>query len=360
MRGPGKYALLLAMVVYACGKRAEPVKAGPPQAEPPKWVTHVELERSKLCGLGVAGAGYDDRSPYPKQLSQERAVRNLAGILGTSVQEAIVDKSNSKGTQVELARALHVDDTLIEKVKQLAESDYWLDHEGVGPFAQKNFTYAHTCIDAAKAAATFKVDPKTLIAGLRKPVTPQKKPRWLKVAGKQADGRICAVGFSLPMFFADKTFEGVVEDVRGQLAEVIETLVSSYYEELTNDKQMAIEAMTVATTQALSKGVIVTDFWYDRDGIGPNRRARSTYGLGCVYPMDIIETSLAAVEEKLPDEKDKIARVRENAERAFDALDAEIDKRDGQASANVTPAPAPTPTPSDAPSADIAPAAATP
>jgi hypothetical protein len=350
MRTAGKL-VWVALLASACGKEAAPAKVVPEGVPPPSWVTRVELSRSKLCGVGIAGAGYDDHSPYPKRLSQERAIRNLAGVLGTSVQEAIIDKSTNHRQEIEMARALHVDEALIQKVTELAETNYWPDRDGTGPFAQKNFMYACTCIDTSKAAATFKVDPDTLVStATKKPVKPGKKPSWLKRGGKQADGRICAVGFSLPMFFADKTFEGVVEDVRGQLAEVIETLVSSYYEELTNDKQAATEAMTVATTQALAKGVIVTDFWYDDSGIGPNKKQRSTYGFGCVYPMDIIETSLAAVEEKLPEAQDKIARVR-----------AEIDKRAPEAPSDDTPtAPAPDPATRTSPSSETTPSAVAP
>ena len=47
---------------------------------------------------------------------------------------------------------------------------------------------------------------------------------------------------------APPTFDVVVEDVRSQLAEVLQTLVSSYNEELTTDRYMLYEMMTVATT----------------------------------------------------------------------------------------------------------------
>ena len=85
--------------------------------------------------------------------------------------------------------------------------------------------------------------------------------------------------------------------------------------------------MTVATTQAISKGVVVTDFWFDRDGRGPDLKARSTYGWGCVYPVEIMKQSVAAVEKKIPDTK-TIAKVRERAAHAFDELDDEVAKRE--------------------------------
>src|SRR5690606_3292036 len=118
--------------------------------------------------------------------------------------------------------------------------------------------------------------------------TPDSVPYWIDAHGMQADGRLCAAGFSLPTFHPDKTFENVAEDIRWQLAEVIQTFVSSYYEELSAERSAGIEAMTLATTEAVAKGAVVTDYWYDRDGIGPLRKERSTYGYGCVYPVEVV------------------------------------------------------------------------
>jgi len=155
-------------------------------------------------------------------------------------------------------------------------------------------------------------------------------PAWLDKNGIQPGGRLCAVGFSLPTFFPEKTFEVVVEDVRAQLAEVLQTLVSQYSEEITNDHQSAFEMMTVATTQAISKGAIVTDYWYDEDGQGPNKKKRSTYGWGCVYPVDVMKQTAKALEKELPE--NTVAKVRERAAAAFDDLDKEIEKRAAQSS----------------------------
>ena len=135
-------ALVALVLVAACSakQRAEPRAAPAPLAKPPSWVTHLDLDAEKLCGIGVAGAGFDERSPYPKQLARERAVRNLAGILETKVQEAIVDVETHRSAHVELVRALHVDDELVAKIDALAEAEHWLDRDGAGPFAQKGFS----------------------------------------------------------------------------------------------------------------------------------------------------------------------------------------------------------------------------
>ncbi len=326
---------LFAVTNSGCGKRGAkgPKAAAKTANPPPSWVTNLELSTEKLCGVGVAGPGFDEFSPYPRQLSRERAVRNLAGILGTSVLEAIVDRNSELGQSIEMARTLQIDDTLIARIDALAKTEYWTDVDAAGPFAQKNFVYAHACADASKAAATLKLDIKKLVKSARPaPARPDKTPSWINAAGKQPGGRLCAVGFSLPMFYAENTFEGVVEDIRGQLAEVIETLVSQYSEELTTDRTQALRIMTVASTQAIAKGVVVTNFWFDRDGCGPHRRPRSTYGWGCVYPVDIMEQSVAAVAEEIRDEN-TVAMVKERAASAFDELDAESVKHAQQAAA---------------------------
>lgn len=322
--------VLAVVLVAGCGGGGKQKRArvAPDEFDGPAWAYTVHVSADKLCGLGVAGASFSEDSPYPKQLSRERAVRNLAGILGTQVQEAIIDQATLTRQTVQFARVLHVDEELIAHVDQLAETEYWLDKAGQGPFNQGGFMYALACIDVNKASVELKLDRALLKTERESNFDPSAVPTWIASTGKQAGGRLCAVGYSLPAFHPETTFERVVEDVRGQLAEVIETLVSSYYEELTNNRAAAAEMMTVATTQAVAKGVMVTHFWYDPDGIGPNRQPRSTYGWGCVYPLDVMRASFQAVEQKAPpEEKDKIARVRERAEAAFDALDDEIGKR---------------------------------
>ena len=96
----------------------------------------------------------------------------------------------------------------------------------------------------------------------------------------------------------------------------------------------------------ISKGVIVTHYWHDRDGIGPYAKVGTTYGWGCVYPVDVIRSAMAAVETAAPEEdKDKIAQVRERAEAAFEALDQEIERREPPAEAPMPTAASEAPTP---------------
>lgn len=306
----------------------------------PEWVMAEPFNGDALCGLGVAGPGYDRDSPYPKQLSEERAVENLAGILGTQIQEAIIDRQDNDGTSVDFARTMRVDDALLQQVASVAKTEFWLDVDGDGPYQQRNFTYAHTCMDADTMHNAMHVDPSVFKnPGTLAHSNMETPPTWLTMSGRQPGGRICAVGYSMPAFFADQTFQTVVDDVRGQLTDTVQTLVSSYYQELSNAKYDLSEEMTVATTNAISKGAIVVTFWHDRDGMGPFKQKLTTYGWGCIYPMDIVHSTFSAAVQKAPQsDKDRIAQVEARAELAMNALDAETAKH-GSAPAMPTTTP---------------------
>ena len=317
--------------MFACGGKTTAPKVAANSVDIPTWITRAVIDHQHICGIGVAGAGFDENSPYPKEMALGRAVRNIAGILGTTIQEAIIDKQANDRVSVEMARSIHIDEELIERIAALVETEYWLDRTGAGPFAQKNFVYAHACAETGALATKLKIDTKKLSSNTkpRPPVTPEEVPKWMTRTGTRPDGRLCAVGFSLPTFHPDATFEGVVEDVRVQLSTVIETLVSSYSEELTNNRNTFVEMMTVASTQAIAKGVVVSNYWYDRDGRGPFKKTRSTYGWGCIYPMEVLQQSLAVVEKQAPDKK-SVAIVRERAANAFADLEVEIAKHEAQ------------------------------
>jgi hypothetical protein len=347
---------MLPLACFGCGKAGSKANTAEPSAVPfgpstsssagssknatpaPTWVKHVDVEDGQLCGVGVAGAAFDEYSPYPKEMSTDRAAKNLAGVIETNVQEAIVDKATTSSQSIDMERALMVDDDLVQQVKDMAKTDFWLDADGVGPFRQKSFTYAHSCVDSKMAANTLKVDPKAIAGsaktkskkGTTAPFAPTQQPDWIGKTGTQPGNRLCAVGFSLPTFHAENTFEVVIEDIRAQLAEVLQTLVSSYSEDLSTETTTIVEMMTVASTQAISKGAVVTDFWYDEHGIGPYSKRRTTYGWGCVYPIEVMKKTVQSLEKELP--KNTVEKVRERAKAAFDDLDAEIEKRakDGQ------------------------------
>lgn len=285
----------------------------------------MRSDSTKVCGLGVAGAGFEN-SPYPKQAARERSVTNLAGAISTSVEEALMDSESTAGDSLDYARVVRVDESLIKVIDGMASVDYWVDVEGKGPYAEKGFTYAWSCIPKTDASTTLHLDPKTLARagsggggkGDEQFALGDKAPGWIARRGKSKSGRFCAVGYSDPTFQPENTFANVVDDVRAQLATTMKTLVANSFEELTTERSQYIESVTASSNEALAKGVVVTKFWFDVKGKGPRAVKRSTYGLGCVYPMDIVASSLAVTE--LPTQT--VESVRDHAQAAFDALEA--------------------------------------
>lgn len=338
--------IILLLTPAGCGSSGPPPTPAPP-AVVPAWVTLPELSAERVCGLGVAGASRRIDSPYPRRLARKRALRNLAGTLHTLVHEAIVDRQTQRGTHVEWARALTLNEQLLTQVDARATTEYWRDTHGEGPFARKHFTYAQSCLAADAAAELFALDASRLAMLQNDPVAPEVVPRWIDRAGRQNDGRLCAIGFTLPMFHPDKTFEAVAQDIRGQLAKVLRTFVSSYYEEQTTERYQRIESMTLATTEAVAEGTVVTHYWYDRDGIGPRKHKRTTYGWGCVYPIETLARSFAEVEPaEIPGQT--VQDVRARAAEAFEALES----AEEQAARTSAPVPSASPSSPETPLPD--------
>ena len=337
VRTGGMYRLLLSMLFTAlalagCARTtplAKPVTVIKNQAPPPQWVFKTGLSAQELCGIGVAGPGYPG-SPYPKELSRERSIHNLSGALATEISEAIIDHTRHNITTIEMARVLHVDEDLLARVSHLAKTTYWLDSAGIGPFMQPGFTYAHSCIDTPTAIRGLSLPESSIPnASASQTTDPHQPPTWLHKTGRQPDDRLCAVGYSLPTFYPDKTFTNVVEEIRIQLSKVIQTLVSSYHEDATNRYGSLIEAITVASTDAISRGAVVSHYWYDKAGVGPFGTKGSTYGWGCIYPLDVVTQAVQTVQKSLPEEeKPALEEVRKRANRAFDELESEIEKQE--------------------------------
>jgi hypothetical protein len=297
----------------------------------PNWVVGDAMNGDKVCAVGIAGRASGRGADLPKQLSRERAVKNLAGVFETMVQEAQIDKATNDGNDIEFERGVSVAQEMIERVDGAAEADYWIDDTAAGPFEEKGFTYARACVGADfLKSADF--DPSKLVKeASASHLTSEKPPPWLTWIGSQKGARLCAVGFSLPTMHPEETFENVVEEIRGQLTKDAKTLVSSLSEEFsvcraggTSMCQSILSVVTAATTEAVSQGVLVTHFWFDRKGVGPNQRRRTTYGWGCAYPVAALNAAVAKVKEKLPDiEVPTTERVKMRAEDFFDELEAE-------------------------------------
>ena len=225
-------------LLFACGTTQAPVGPMPaPGVEPtpaPDWIWQLGYSEAQICGLGMAGPGFPG-SPYPRENATERALINLAGSIETAVQEALISVQREAGTSVRLERLLHIDNDLLARVRGAATMDYWVDALGEGPFVQLGFTYARACVDTR-----VEDDGDGIAADLRdalsqfetKMAADSSVPVWLDLSGNQPGGRLCAIGYSEPAFYADQTFANVVESIRGQLAEVLQTLISEYQQDV--------------------------------------------------------------------------------------------------------------------------------
>jgi hypothetical protein len=309
--------------------------SGDESAPAPEWIGGDAVEGDKVCAVGIAGRTHSMATHKAKELSRERAVRNLAGVFETLVEDSTIDEATDNGTDTEYARAVTVDEALIERVSQAAETDYWLDGGGQGPFEERGFTYARACVPSTFVRET-KFDPSKIVAAAKaSSLTSDRAPPWLDWVGSQKGARLCAVGFSLPALHPDATFENVVEEIRVQLTGKSKSLVASLSEEFSVCRAGGVERceqilkiVTAATNEAVSKGVLVNHFWYDRNGVGPQKRKRSTYGWGCTHPVGALQAAVRKVKEELPEvDVPEKERVRMRAADFFDELEREEAKR---------------------------------
>jgi hypothetical protein len=320
---PGRLLIvvLLSCLLFACAKKPSPTPkvVGTPTPVP-EWIKSWTYSADKICGIGMAGPGFPG-SPYPEEQARNRAITNLAGSIETAVQEAIIATQKESGSRVTMRRHFEIDQALLDDVNARAKLDYWVDAHGEGPFAGPGFTYSRACLDAATGLtdpALDKLVERALATGQQGAM--KEVPAWLNYQGTQPGGRLCAVGFSQPAFYAEQTFGNVVENVRGQLAQIITTLVSEYQHDAQGSVQLN-EIMTVASSKGVAEGVVVTHYWFDAHGEGPMSQKEATYGWGCVYPNRILQSAVESAQSILPQEEQAVLEaVRIRADSAFKDL----------------------------------------
>lgn len=307
-----------------------------PATPMPTWVSSLEVAGAEVCGIGIAGRTYQTEWKKAIALATERANVNLAGSLESSVIEAQIVEETTEGRTMEHARGVSIDPALIESVTASAKTETWYDVHGEGPAGEVGFTYAKSCVPASVAASKLDVPAKKLkqrSSGVNKA---GQVPEWIDWIGSQRGARMCAVGYSDPGFHADAVVETVVEDLRGQLVSAARSVVMSAAEEKSIcsgvDRtvcRQSISELTAAATEAVSKGVVVTHFWFDKTGIGPRKRKNSVYGWGCVYPVVAVANAAPPPEKAETQKLDPatIEKVKEHAEAMFEELDQEEFKR---------------------------------
>ncbi|MBI2378880.1 MAG: hypothetical protein HYV07_33100 [Deltaproteobacteria bacterium] len=298
----------------------------PPPAgvEVPPWVLSNSPEGGKVCGVGIAGRAFFKESEAPKNLAKDRAIRNLAGIFESLVLEAQIVHQTETTQNVEFQRAVTVDEDLIAQVAAAASAEFWFDALGAGPMREKEFTYGRACVDATMASEKLGVDQKALEEKAEAEGHQNEVPEWVTSVGTSKGARLCAVGFSQPTFYVEQTLGNVVDDIRGQLLEKAKSLVMDAFEDTLTCKDASCRAFIhdtlAATTEAISKNVVITSLWYDRRGIGPNHAKRTGYGYGCVYPIKAMSLATQAILEEHPEISPET--VKEAAEKMFDELES--------------------------------------
>lgn len=290
--------LLLATSCASSGPvqlREKPSVENVPYTPPPDWALQLEVSDGEVCGIGIAGRVFQGHLQNAIDLATERAIKNLAGTLESSVIEAQIVHQTESGASIEHAIGVSVDEATIERVAAGAKTDTWYDVKGEGAAGEVGFTYARSCISADVAASQLKIGGSGLEKLQGGVSAPDVVPEWLSWVGSNKGARLCAVGYRDPGFFTEGLVEGVVEDVRGQLVTAAESVVMSAFDEDTTCKEggadctQSISELTAAATEAVSRGVVVTHFWFDRNGIGPRHRKKSVYGWGCVYARRAVE-----------------------------------------------------------------------
>jgi hypothetical protein len=287
-----KAVLLLA----ACATAPPP----PPPEPPPSWLLTSAVESTQICSWGIAGAAHDPKSEAPKDLAKERAIKNLAGMYLTRIIEAEIISADENQDYVEQhAVTVEVPEDVIEATASRAKTVFWYDRDGGGPLGRegRRFTYARSCIDDLPAAMSAK-----RMEALSVPPFAADPPPWLDWIDSKNDAALCAVGQSDPYYDSAEIFQGVVENVRSQLLGKAETwIIDSMADESVcradgSACQDRAAQILAATSEAISKGVAVTHFWYDRKGA---KRRRAAWGWGCVYRGDLVERGLDRMQEQL-------------------------------------------------------------
>lgn len=271
-------------------------------APPPGWLLTEAVQGRSICSWGVAGRAYDPKSEGPKDLATERAVTNLAGmyvshVIDTELSKA-TERSNFGGRRMV---TVEVPEDIVELAASKAETETWRDADGTGPLGKegRGFTYARACIDDL---------PVTTLSGKRKkalsyPPFTTDPPPWLDWVTSRDGAALCAVGMSDPFYDPAEIFQAVVDSVRAQLlveaktwvAEEVETRVDCRADRDACDAR--IRAELAITTEALSKGVAVTHFWYDR--VGAHGKKRAAWGWGCVYKANAAQAAYDKMRQEL-------------------------------------------------------------
>jgi len=246
----------------------------------------------------MAGRAYDPKSDEPMTLATTRAIKTLAGAYLTAVIQSEISRSNEArdyAARTELVVEVP-EDVVHATADAINDPDLWRDPQGVGPIGPegRDFTYARVCIDDPAIEAGGGVEE------MGAPFADE-APAWLDRPVRGTASALCAQGYSPPVYDPATVFRNVEEEVRAQLLERAKTWVLEDIESNTRcreagDCRQRIDAELAITTEAISRGVVLTHFWYDWRG---EKRRRGAWGWGCVYRGVVAEHALDHVRARL-------------------------------------------------------------
>lgn len=247
----------------------------------------------RVCALGFSGPGYPG-SPYPRQLAEERATRELAGVFAAAVIEAQIVISDSNGiVSMEYARGVEITEAQRRRIAERADLETWLDERGDGIYGEVGFTYARACAPArlaldqiADGAARRRAAD---VLAAHAPLSGGQVPEWVRVPEDVNRKATCAVGFSEPTYYIEEGVEHAADQVRGMFAGASQSVVMQDVDDraiCADDRcRGTLRERLYASNEAVSRGVVIERVWFDRDGDGPRGQARTTYALGCAWPV---------------------------------------------------------------------------
>lgn len=273
--------------------------SGCSHAQPPAWLYETAVQSGRVCSWGIAGRAYDPKSDEPRVLATTRAIQTLAGAYLTAVIQSEVSRSNERrdfAGQTELVVQVP-DDVVHATADAIEDPDLWRDPEGVGPLGPegRGFTFARVCVRDEAIEASRRDEALRIAPFAEQP------PAWLDWVGRGDEVSLCALGYSAPVYDPATVFKNVEEEVRAQLLERAQTWVLESVHAQTQCRQAQecqerVDAELAITTEAISRGVVLTHFWYDWKGA---RRQRGAWGWGCVYRGVVADNALDQVRQRL-------------------------------------------------------------
>ena len=176
--------------------------------------------------------------------------------------------------------------------------------------------------------------PVLVEAGSRPSASRQAAPDWV-LRTPYMKGKICAVGAVDPTFYRQDGRTQASDAARNELARTVQVKIGSImYDEQTVHgtfvDQATVQEVVGSISEVVLSGAQVMEVWFD--ATGSVSRKGMTYALACM-PTDQSVAELADRLQQVASSttagaaSDRIARVKENARKAFDDLEAMENKQ---------------------------------